>query len=89
MPCLLKKPSLTTPGIITFTHNEVLRGLPKKSKKVKQFLINSKKNNKWIFGVHIQGDCSNLNFGLKMIGNHSICGQILQLHFFQTLIRKL
>ena len=65
MPCLLKKPSLTTPGIITFTHNEVLRGLPKKSKKVKQFLINSKKNNKWIFGVHIQGDCSNLNFWPK------------------------
>ena len=62
MPCLLKKPSLTSPGIITFTHNEVLRGLPKKSRKVKQFLVNSKKNKKWIFGVHIQGDCSNLNF---------------------------
>ncbi len=65
MPCLLKKPSLTTPGIITFTHNEVLRGLPKKSKKVKQFLMNSKKHNKWIFGVHIQGDCSNFNFWPK------------------------
>jgi glycosyltransferase involved in cell wall biosynthesis len=60
MPCLLKLPTTNSPGIITFTHNEVLRGVPAKSKKVKEYLKKSAEASEWIYGVHIQGDCSYL-----------------------------
>ena len=60
MPCLLKLQTPNSPGIITFTHNEVLRGVPAKSKLVKEYLNKSAEESHWIFGVHIQGDCSDL-----------------------------
>ena len=60
MPCLLKLQTANSPGIITFTHNEVLRGVPAKSKLVKKYLNKSAEESHWIFGVHIQGDCSDL-----------------------------
>jgi hypothetical protein len=55
MPCLLKEPTPGSPGIITFTHNEVLRGVAAKSLRVKKFLEVSTENRTWLFGVHIQG----------------------------------
>lgn len=61
MPCIIKNPTDTSPGIITFTHNEALRGLPRNSAKVRDFLIESHNTGKWKFGVHIQGDCSYLD----------------------------
>ena len=48
------------PGIIIFTHNEILRGVPRKSKKINNLLQKLSQEKKWIFGVHIQGDCSNV-----------------------------
>jgi glycosyltransferase involved in cell wall biosynthesis len=60
MPCLLKAPTATSPGIITFTHNEALGGLPVTSKRVAEFVEQSSRDRKWLFGVHVQGDCSHL-----------------------------
>lgn len=60
MPCLLKQQTPNSPGIITFTHNEVLRGVPAKSKIVKEYLIKTAEASQWLYGVHIQGDCSHL-----------------------------
>lgn len=60
MPYILKQQTTNSPGIITFTHNEALWGLPKQSKKVKNYLIETSQSEKWIYGVHIQGDCSHL-----------------------------
>jgi glycosyltransferase involved in cell wall biosynthesis len=61
MPIVLKKRTEKSPGIIVFTHNEILRGITKKSKKIDNILIQQNRQKKWIFGIHIQGDCSNLN----------------------------
>ena len=60
MPCLLKARTATSPGIITFTHNEALGGLPVTSKRVAEFVEQSTRDRKWLFGVHVQGDCSHL-----------------------------
>jgi hypothetical protein len=60
MPCLLKQPSPGSPGIITFTHNEALNGVTAKSRKVRDYLRQTSVGKKWIYGVHIQGDCSHL-----------------------------
>ena len=61
MPIVLKKRTEKSPGIIVFTHNEIIRGITKKSKKIDDLLIDQNRKKKWIFGIHIQGDCSNLN----------------------------
>jgi len=58
MPCLLKQRTDKSPGVIVFTQNEVIWGITHKSKKVRDFLINSSNNNSWIYGIHIQGDLS-------------------------------
>ena len=60
MPIVLKTKTKKSPGIIIFTHNEILRGVPRKSKKIEKILVNSYRQKEWIFGAHIQGDCSNL-----------------------------
>ncbi|KKR46620.1 MAG: hypothetical protein UT90_C0013G0004 [Parcubacteria group bacterium GW2011_GWA1_40_21] len=60
MPCILKQKTSQSPGIITFTQNEALYGFMAKSSKVKKYLEENSKNRKWIYGVHIQGDCSYL-----------------------------
>ena len=60
MPVVLKNKTKNSPGIIVFTHNEILRGVPKKSLRVDRILSKAYKNNDWIFGVHVQGDCSNV-----------------------------
>jgi hypothetical protein len=60
MPCLLKERKPGSPGIITFTHNEVLNGVAAKSEKVRRFLQEKSAAKEWIYGVHIQGDCSHL-----------------------------
>jgi len=60
MPVLLKNKTNDSPGIVVFTHNEILRGVPRKSSKVKNLLTKANENNEWIFGVHVQGDCSNV-----------------------------
>lgn len=60
MPCLLKQPAPGSPGIITFTHNEALNGVPAKSRKVSDYLRRTSTAKKWIYGVHIQGDCTHL-----------------------------
>jgi len=58
MPSILKERTARSPGVMTFTHNEAVRGLPANSERVKKFLSDSRCDNSWIFGVHIQGDCS-------------------------------
>lgn len=58
MSCILKQSTERSPGIIIFSHDEALRGVPAISERVKKFLEESLRDKKWIFGVHIQGDCS-------------------------------
>ena len=60
MPVVLKNKTKVSPGIIIFTHNEILRGVPRKSSRVDNLLKSAYLKNEWIFGVHIQGDCSNV-----------------------------
>ena len=60
MPVVLKNKTKNSPGIIIFTHNEILRGVPRKSSRVDKLLKSSYLKNEWIFGIHIQGDCSNV-----------------------------
>lgn len=60
MPCILKQKTSRSPGIITFTQNEALYGFMTKSSRVRKYLEENSKNRKWIYGVHIQGDCSYL-----------------------------
>ena len=60
MPILLKNKTNNSPGIVVFSHNEILRGVPRKSYKVNKLLSKSYENNEWIFGIHVQGDCSNV-----------------------------
>jgi hypothetical protein len=55
MPCLLKERTYASPGIITFTHNEALRGVAASSHRVRAFLDDSVSARNWLFGVHIQG----------------------------------
>jgi hypothetical protein len=55
MPCLLKERTSTSPGIMTFTHNEVLWGVVAQSPRVKRFLVDSTRDASWLFGIHIQG----------------------------------
>jgi hypothetical protein len=60
MPCLLKQQTPGSPGIITFTNNEVLNGVAAKSGRVREFLRRTAASRQWIYGVHIQGDCTHL-----------------------------
>jgi hypothetical protein len=58
MPCILKERSRNSPGIVTFTQNEILWGVAGKSRKARDFLTRSSASDEWMFGVHIQGDLS-------------------------------
>jgi glycosyltransferase involved in cell wall biosynthesis len=58
MPCLLKARSATSPGIVTFTHNEVLNGVVR-TPEVRSHLERTA-GKSWLFGVHVQGDVSYL-----------------------------
>lgn len=60
MPCIIKQRTADSPGVITFTHNEALYGVPAKFKSVKKALNKYQENGEWLFGVHVQGDCSYL-----------------------------
>jgi len=60
MPTIIKESSAGSPGIITFTGGEALYGLPTVSKKVRKFLESETSCGRWLFGVHIQGDFTNL-----------------------------
>lgn len=62
MPCILKERTVRSPGVITFTNNEVVRGVAANSEKVKKFLTDSVRDKSWMFGVHIQGDCSHFEY---------------------------
>src|SRR3954447_16887621 len=55
MPCLLKERTSTSPGIMTFTHNEVLRGVAATSSRARSFFAESTRDASWLFGVHVQG----------------------------------
>ena len=57
MPVVLKNRTNNSPGIVVFTHNEILNGVPRKSLKVNNLLKKSYENNEWIFGVHIHRCC--------------------------------
>ena len=61
MPCLLKRPAPQSPGVITFTHNEFLYGVIARSAKVRDAIRNAAASGRWIFGIHVQGDCSYLS----------------------------
>jgi hypothetical protein len=56
MPCILKEPTPNSPGIVSFTHNEALWGVPSHSRRAREFLVRAAASGKWIFGVHMQGD---------------------------------
>lgn len=56
MPCLLKQQTATSPGIITFTHNEALRGVVATSRRVKEHCERTSADGRWIYGIHIQGN---------------------------------
>src|SRR4051794_36352960 len=58
MPCLLKAHDGASPGLITFTHNEVLRGAVAQSQDVRDHLARTHADGSWLYGVHIQGDVS-------------------------------
>lgn len=60
MPTLLKERTINSPGIITFTHNEVLNGTSRSIKKMDELLLKKHREENWIFGVHVQGDLSYL-----------------------------
>jgi len=60
MPCILKQKTKHSPGVITFTHNEILRGVVFKHKRVRDYLKSTSEKSQWIYGVHIQGDCTYL-----------------------------
>jgi len=55
MPTLLKQRTENSPGIITFTINEVLWGVVHKSKKVRDYINETSKASEWIYGVHFNG----------------------------------
>ncbi len=57
MPCLIKERTATSPGIITFTHGEALSPLLR-ARRVRAFLEHAEREGRWLFGVHVQGDCS-------------------------------
>ncbi|MCB9227987.1 MAG: hypothetical protein H6618_00070 [Deltaproteobacteria bacterium] len=54
---MLKRKSHNTPGIITFTHNEVLFGIIRKYPEIRKFLKHLHDSGQYRFGVHIQGYC--------------------------------
>src|SRR5689334_22999603 len=56
MPCLLKERTETSPGIVSFTHNEALWGPAAHSRRVRAFLEDEARKKHWLFGVHVQGD---------------------------------
>ncbi|HMH64796.1 MAG TPA: hypothetical protein VK515_04380 [Rhizomicrobium sp.] len=58
MPCILKEPTQNSPGIVSFTHNEALWGVPSHSRRARAFLAEGAASGKWLFGVHVQGDLS-------------------------------
>jgi len=61
MPTVLRLHTPDSPGIITFTHSEALWGVPALSKRARSFLESEHQDGNWIFGVHVQGDCSFLD----------------------------
>jgi hypothetical protein len=58
VPCLLKQRTPTSPGVITFTHNEALRGVAATSDRVLEHLDRTSRGHEYVYGVHIQGDLS-------------------------------
>ena len=60
MSCIIKQRTSKSPGIIIFTHGEVLHGAIHKSDKIKKCLIENTRDKQWIYGVHVQADCSSI-----------------------------
>ena len=58
MPCILKQRTDASPGILTFTQNEALFGICSKSRRVRTFLEQARRDGSWLCGVHVQGDLS-------------------------------
>jgi hypothetical protein len=58
MPCILKQRTGQSPGIVSFTQNEALFGICKKSRRVRRFLTEARSEGTWLSGVHVQGDVS-------------------------------
>jgi hypothetical protein len=58
VPYILKQPQADSPGIITFTQNEALRGVAAPGGRVAARLEEAARRGEWLFGVHIQGDMS-------------------------------
>lgn len=61
MPTVLRRKSEKAPGVISFTHNEALWGPPAFSPQIQRMLVREENLGRWIFGVHVQGDCSFLD----------------------------
>jgi hypothetical protein len=47
--------------VVTFTHNEVLYGVIARSRRAREFVRRAADSDQWIFGVHVQGDCTHLS----------------------------
>lgn len=60
MSCIIKQRTPKSPGVIVFTHAEVLHGITRSSHKVKNYLMENTRNKQWLYGVHVQADCSSL-----------------------------
>jgi hypothetical protein len=61
MPCIIKQKTSNSPGVIVFTHAEALWGVPRRSKAAREFISNSTTSGSWLFGIHVQGDCSHIS----------------------------
>jgi hypothetical protein len=72
MPTLIKSKTQNSPGIISFTHNEALWGVPAKYPYIKKLLNDKSLNKEWIFLIHIQGDCGFLNYWPREIWHSCI-----------------
>ena len=54
MPTLLKRKSSNSPGIISFTHNEALWGVPAKYPYVRELLNSKSKNGYGLGNTHVK-----------------------------------
>jgi hypothetical protein len=58
VPCILKQRTARSPGVLSFTQNEAMFGVCAKSRQVRRFLCDARKEGSWLAGVHVQGDLS-------------------------------
>jgi len=58
MACILKERCGESPGIIAFTHNEVVNSSLLRTPRIRTRLTENARLGRWLYGTQIQGDCS-------------------------------